>query len=294
MSWGNSGSLRSRSLGAPTVTTQPKGFLHTLESGNPETEARPQRPAPPCGGASAFHCDSWFSLSRAIFATSATMTAPTDPAPRPRAAAGQEGRRVFARHDRPWTLTGAPGGPVRPPVRASERADHTKAGVVVPVSGVVPVAVRRAEVPRVVVPGPAAENATSGGRAGSPDGRRDGSNHPPRKIAWRRRQLSACPAWATHAPTRRSISSRAADPARQRSRRPRSRLRKRRTLASGRRRRPPGSSTKPRNSAGARASAISVLRGCRRRRRPSRNSAMRRRHSSSCAGSSWNSAKSST
>ena len=36
MSWENSGSLRSRSPGAPTVTTQSKGFLHTLESGNPE------------------------------------------------------------------------------------------------------------------------------------------------------------------------------------------------------------------------------------------------------------------
>ena len=30
MSWGNSGSLRSRSPGAPTVTTQSKEFLHTL------------------------------------------------------------------------------------------------------------------------------------------------------------------------------------------------------------------------------------------------------------------------
>ena len=90
------------------------------------------------------------------------------------AGAGQERRRSFARHDRPWTLGRAPGGPMRPPARAVERAGNTEAVVVVPVPGGVPVAVGGAEVPRVVVPGAAAQHTPAGGRSGF----RDGSNHP--------------------------------------------------------------------------------------------------------------------
>ena len=206
------------------------------------------------------------------------------------AGAGQERRRAFAHHDRPWTLGRAPGGPVRPPARAVERAGNSEPVVVVPVCGGVPVAVGGAEVPRGVVPRAAAHHARSGGRSGP----RDGPNHPSRKMARRRCRVFACSAWATHASTRRSTSSRVAFPRRHRSRRPRRRLRKRRTFPSGRRRRPPGRRTKPRNSAGCFVSTITVLRGCRRRRRPSRNRATRRRQSSRRSGSSWKSAKSST
>ena len=71
---------------------------------------------------------------------------------------------------------------------------------------------------------------------------RGGANHPSRKIARRSRHVSACAACATHAVTRCSTSARPTVPARQRSRSPRSRLRNRRTFASGNRR-PPGSST---------------------------------------------------
>ena len=140
----------------------------------------------------------------------------------------------------------------------------TEPVVVVPVAGDVPVAVGGAEVPRLVVPGAAAQHTQAGERPGS----RDGSNHPPRKRVRGRRRVFACPAWAIHAPTRRSTSSRPTVPRRQRSRRPRRRLRKRRTFPSGRRRRPPGRRTKPRNSAGSLAGTMPVwLRGCRRMQR---------------------------
>ena len=86
------------------------------------------------------------------------------------AGAGQEKRRVFTHHDRPWTLTGAPGGPVGTPAPAAERAGNAEPVVVVPVAGGVPVAVRGAEVPRFVVPGTAAQHPPAGGRSG-PRGR---------------------------------------------------------------------------------------------------------------------------
>ena len=77
---------------------------------------------------------------------------------------------------------------------------------------------------------PPGNTRDQGGRPGS----RDGSNHPPRKIDCRRRQVSACSAWAIHEEMRLWTSSHIAVPARQRSRRPRNRLRKRRTFSSGR------------------------------------------------------------
>lgn len=46
------------------------------------------------------------------------------------AGAGQERRRDFARHDRPWTLGRAPGDPVRPPARAVERSGNSEPVVV--------------------------------------------------------------------------------------------------------------------------------------------------------------------
>ena len=71
---------------------------------------------------------------------------------------------------------------MRPPARAVERAGNPKPVVVVPVCGGDPVAVGGAEVPRLVVPGTAAQHALAGGRSGP----RDGPNHPPRKMARRR------------------------------------------------------------------------------------------------------------
>ena len=86
-----------------------------------------------------------------------------------------------------------------------------------------------------------------------------GANHPPRKIARRSRYVSACAACATQAPSRCSTSLRVTVPARQRSRRPRRRLRKRRTFASGSRRRRPASArtreTSPATPSAPRASS---------------------------------------
>ena len=48
---------------------------------------------------------------------------------------GRRGGGAIAPHDRPWTLTGAPGVPVRAPV--AERADNPEPGIVVPVAGAV-------------------------------------------------------------------------------------------------------------------------------------------------------------
>ncbi len=117
-----------------------------------------------------------------------------------------------------------------------------------------------------------------------------GSNHPPRKIAWRSRAVFACRACAIHARTRRSTSWSDTVPARQRSRRPRSRFRKRRTLSSGSRRTPGPTSTYPRNSAGSAAGWIRVFSGFpresvrdhRARGRPDPRQGPRRRHGPSC------------
>ena len=170
---------------------------------------------------------------------------------------GARGTRPIDHHDHPWTLVCTPGGPVRPSVQAGERAGQTEPVVVVPVPGEVPVAVRRAEVVRFVVPGAAAQHTLAGGWSGF----RAGSNHPALKMAWRKRQVSAWSACAIHACMRCSTSSRVTVPCRQRSLRPRSRLRKRRTFSSGRRRRPPGSSTNPRKVAGWLVGAMCVLSG---------------------------------
>ena len=68
--------------------------------------------------------------------------APAAPPPPER---GRRGGGSFARHGRPWPLTGTPGGPLRPPAPAAERAGNAKPVVVVPVAGGVPVAVGGAE-----------------------------------------------------------------------------------------------------------------------------------------------------
>ena len=100
-------------------------------------------------------------------------------------------------HDRPWTLVGSPGAPLGAPVPACERAGHTETVVVVPFAGGVPVAVGGAEVFGLVVPGTAAQHALAG-RSGS----RAEPNRTARKIAWRKRHVSACSAWAIQARTR--------------------------------------------------------------------------------------------
>ena len=76
-----------------------------------------------------------------------------------------------------------------------------------------------------------------------------GSNQPPLKIAWRKRQVSACSACAIHANTRCSTSFRSTVPARQRARNPRNRLRNRSMFLSGKRL-PVLESSKPRKAAG--------------------------------------------
>jgi hypothetical protein len=85
----------------------------------------------------------------------------------------------------PERTLGAPVGTVIPPALAWRRAGHTETKRIVSVVGVVPVADAGAQVPRIVVPGPAADDTPTGGRPGSPDG----SNHPSRKIAWRKRHV---------------------------------------------------------------------------------------------------------
>ena len=67
-----------------------------------------------------------------------------------------------AHHGRPWTQTGAPGTDFTASARAPKRTGNTEPVVVVAVSGVVPVAVGRADVPRVVVPGTAAQHVETG------------------------------------------------------------------------------------------------------------------------------------
>lgn len=79
---------------------------------------------------------------------------------------------------------------MRPPVPAAERAGQTESVIVVPVAGIVPVAVRGSHVLRIVVPGTAAQHALAGGRSGS----RTGGTRPVRKIAWRKRHVWACSA----------------------------------------------------------------------------------------------------
>ena len=82
----------------------------------------------------------------------------------------------------------APGSAVAPPVPAFECAGNAEP-VVVAVAGGVPVAVREAQVPGVVVPGTTAHNATGGAPGSS-----EGSNHPARKIDLRKRHVLACSA----------------------------------------------------------------------------------------------------
>ena len=98
---------------------------------------------------------------------------------------GARGAPSRSHHDRPWTLGRSPRCPVRQPALTGERTGHPKPVVVVAVSGVVPVAVGRAKVPRIVVPGAAAHHPTVGGRSGPspiwiiPSAAKDGLPRPP-------------------------------------------------------------------------------------------------------------------
>ncbi len=79
---------------------------------------------------------------------------------------GAAPRATPAHHGRPWTHL-----VLAPDVRerrdsGGERAGHAETEIVVAVRGIVPVAVRRAEVVRIVVPGTAALDPTRGGRTG--------------------------------------------------------------------------------------------------------------------------------
>ena len=143
-------------------------------------------------------------------------------------------------HDRPWTLPCSPAAAVTAAAPAAGRARHAKTVVVVPIAGAVPVARARTQVLRVVVPGTPRNTRRPGAGQAPGTGRPRGANHPSRKIARRRRHVSACAACATQARTRCSTSRRVTVPARQRSRSPRNRLRKRRTPSSGSLLRPPG------------------------------------------------------
>ena len=196
------------------------------------------------------------STSRLPPPTSPAWTSSRTRAPPP-PSRGRRDAASGAHHDHPWTLVCTPGGPVRPPTPARERTGDAEPVVVVPVPGRIPVAVRRTEVPRFVVPGAAAQHTLAGGWSGFGTG----SNHPALKIAWRRRHVCACSAWAIQARTRCSTSTWVTVPFRQRSLRPRNRLRKRRTFSSGRRLRPPGSRTKPRKVEGSLVAATWVFAG---------------------------------
>ncbi len=179
-------------MNEPAGTTTISG--HASQSRNTRPGARAQATDPRTSTAHTIQAG-----SRTYFILSSTSFLPRSPAARrfSPVETRQEKRRASDHHDRPWTLVCAPVVPVRTPVRAVERTGDTEAAVVVTVSGCVPVAVRGAEVPRVVVPGTAAQHTLTGERSGP----RDGSNHPSRKIARRSRQVSACSAWDIHART---------------------------------------------------------------------------------------------
>ena len=189
--------------------------------------------------------------------------------------------RKSCHHDCPWTLTDSLDNPLRSSIRAFERTGDAETVVVVAVVRPVPVAICGAQVPRIVVPRTATQHA-EGGQSGS----LNGSNIPPRKIAWRKRHVSACSAWAIHACTFCRASAHGISPNRQRSLIPRSRFRNRRTLASGILRLPLDSSTYPRNVAGSSVGQMKVFSGWSFKRRPSRNPAIRCCQSSRIPGSS--------
>src|SRR5665213_41278 len=88
--------------------------------------------------------------------------------------------------DNPERTLGTPGRTVISPAQAWRRAGDAEP--IIGVTVVVPVAVGRAGVPGIVVPGTAAINAIATGGCPGPD---DGSNHPSSKIAWRKRHVFA-------------------------------------------------------------------------------------------------------
>ena len=194
-----------------------------------------------------FHLDlRWLKLAKVWYSKNAL-----------RLSLNQQARQTqnLSHQDRPWTPAGTPRCPMRQPVPASRRAGDTEPVFVVSVPCPVPVAIRRTEVPRFVVPGAATQHARSGGRSGS----RNGSYKPSRKMVWRNRHVSACSACAIHAFTRCLISSQAIPRIQQSFCITRNRLRKRRTLSSGNLLPPSGSSTNPRNTASSLVAAINVF-----------------------------------
>ena len=73
------------------------------------------------------------------------------------------------------------------PVLADERAGNSKTVVVVPVFGGIPVAIRRTQVPRFVVPRTTTQHAL---RRDDQASKADQTTRP-RKIAWRNRHVLA-------------------------------------------------------------------------------------------------------
>ena len=65
---------------------------------------------------------------------------------------GAKGTPPLPHHDHPWTPRCTPGNTLMLPVLADERAGNSKTVIVVPVFGGIPVAIRRTQIPRFVVP----------------------------------------------------------------------------------------------------------------------------------------------
>src|SRR5262245_59252057 len=90
------------------------------------------------------------------------------PLPRPAPPRCQAPRRTpdRAHHGRPWTLRARPVRTWWHRLRLLKRARDPEADSVVPVVGGVPVALGRAEILRIVVPGTAAQDTATRGRPG--------------------------------------------------------------------------------------------------------------------------------
>lgn len=162
-------------------------------------------------------------------------------------------------HEGPWTLPGAPARSMGVAALAIlERTREAEADIVVAIVRLVPVAVRGAQVPRIVVPGTAPENPVG---LWGPSGFCSKPKGPLRKSDCRSRHVSACSACAIHAVTRGEISSSVVEPERSRSSMARYRPRNRATFSSGSRRPPSPVRTTPRNAAGCAVDRMQVLFG---------------------------------